>query len=190
MVSLIFRELRIAGRDGLGYMPRHLHILDRRFRVFPHQPLFLTSLCLRTALVCLWLRALLFCSEHPSNLLQGHTLPGRHDSNTMAQFLCLFTFLSLVLHASALQVTPNSPCSSSCVDSDNLNFADPSSSNTKNKDIVCYDSEYQSSSAGSKFQQCLSCLQNSTYTQGAESDQLWFLCNYIQMELGPRRIYR
>ncbi|KAH7033508.1 uncharacterized protein B0I36DRAFT_430716 [Microdochium trichocladiopsis] len=80
-------------------------------------------------------------------------------------------------HVLSLQVTPNSPCSSFCVDSNDLNFADPNSSNTKNKDIVCYDSEYQSSPAGQKFQRCLSCLQDSTYSQGSESDQLWFLYN-------------
>lgn len=122
------------------------------------------------------------------NRLQDHTLPFWHDSNTMSRFLGLFTLSCLVLSASALQVTPNSPCSSFCVDSSDLNFADPNSSNTKNKDIVCYDSEYQSSPAGSKFQQCLGCLQNSTYTQGGESDQLWFLCRYTEIGLGPRRI--
>ncbi|KXJ93370.1 hypothetical protein Micbo1qcDRAFT_194574 [Microdochium bolleyi] len=90
---------------------------------------------------------------------------------------CLLVFLSVVSGIAALQVTPNSPCSSFCVDSNDLNFADPASSNTRNKDIVCYDSEYQSSPAGQKFKRCLSCLQGSTFAQGQESDQQWFLYN-------------
>lgn len=79
-------------------------------------------------------------------------------------------------HGSALQVTPNSPCASVCIDSNDLDFSDPNSSNTLNRDITCYDKEYVTSSAGQKFNRCMSCLQDSSFSQGSESDQGWFLC--------------
>ncbi|KAH6652121.1 hypothetical protein BKA67DRAFT_497576, partial [Truncatella angustata] len=77
----------------------------------------------------------------------------------------------------ALQVTPNSPCSSFCVDSKGLDISDPNSSNTANDDITCYDKEFSSTLAGQKFQRCMSCLQDSSFIQGSESDQSWFLYN-------------
>lgn len=76
---------------------------------------------------------------------------------------------------SALQVTPNSPCASLCQDSPDLDVSDPNSSSTKNSDIVCEDAAY-SSAAGSKFKSCMTCLQRSTFSQGSESDTMWFLC--------------
>ncbi|KAH9909632.1 hypothetical protein F4778DRAFT_7314 [Xylariomycetidae sp. FL2044] len=93
-------------------------------------------------------------------------------------FLTFITFLAvLARYTTALQVTPNSPCASFCVDSNGLDVSDPNSSTTTNDDITCYDSEYATSAAGQKFQQCMSCLQDSTFSQGSESDQLWFLYN-------------
>ncbi|KAI0422019.1 hypothetical protein F5X98DRAFT_370085 [Xylaria grammica] len=88
---------------------------------------------------------------------------------------CILGFL--IRHSIALQVTPNSPCASFCLDSEDGDVSDPSSSTTTNKDITCYDSDYTSSLAGRKFQRCISCLQDSTFSQGSESDQLWFLYN-------------
>ena len=82
----------------------------------------------------------------------------------------------LTPRATALQVTPNSPCASFCVDADGLDFSDLGASNTENADITCYDSEYADTAAGRKFQRCVSCLQDSPFAQGQESDQLWFLC--------------
>ncbi|KAI0490410.1 hypothetical protein F4859DRAFT_7179 [Xylaria cf. heliscus] len=93
----------------------------------------------------------------------------------------LFHFISilgaLIPHVVALQVTPNSPCASFCIDSEGDDVSDPNSSSTTNKDITCYDSKYTTSLAGQKFQRCISCLQDSTFSQGSESDQLWFLYN-------------
>ncbi|KAK4203253.1 hypothetical protein QBC40DRAFT_26675 [Triangularia verruculosa] len=77
---------------------------------------------------------------------------------------------------SALQVTPNSPCASKCLDSNDLDTSDPNSSNTRNADIVCEDSKY-SSAKGTKWQTCMSCLETSTFSQGGESDTMWFLYN-------------
>lgn len=89
----------------------------------------------------------------------------------------LVSAVSLVIHqALALQVSPNSPCSAECIDSSDLDISDPNSSNTISRDIVCPDSQYDTNKDGVKFKNCMTCLQNSTYSQGAESDQGWFLC--------------
>lgn len=95
----------------------------------------------------------------------------------MASLLSTLVLSLLAQHATGLQVTPNSPCASFCVDSTGLDFSDPNSSTTVNDDITCYDSKYSTSPAGQKFQSCMSCLQDSTFSQGSESDQQWFLYN-------------
>lgn len=94
----------------------------------------------------------------------------------MAALLLILLAALLGPGVTGLQVTPNSPCSSFCLDSDDLDFSDPKSSNTLNQDITCYDSEYTTSPAGEKFQKCATCLQNSKFAQGDENDQAWFLC--------------
>lgn len=78
--------------------------------------------------------------------------------------------------ASALQVTPNSPCASICQDQPQFDVSAPASSNTRNSDIVCHDSAYSSTETGRKFKDCMTCLQQSTFSQGSENDQMWFLC--------------
>ncbi|KAK4163620.1 hypothetical protein QBC43DRAFT_57684 [Cladorrhinum sp. PSN259] len=94
--------------------------------------------------------------------------------------LRLSTLFSLLLISaqlvSALQVTPNSPCASQCQDSSTVDVSDPNSSTTKNSDIVCDDAKY-AGAAGTKFKTCMSCLQTSSFTQGSESDMMWFLYN-------------
>ncbi|CAP72861.1 uncharacterized protein PODANS_2_2930 [Podospora anserina S mat+] len=82
---------------------------------------------------------------------------------------------------SALQVTPNSPCASKCLDSDDLDASDPNSSHTRNSDVVCEDNKF-SSAKGQKWQTCMSCLETSTFSQGGESDTMWFLC-YIGLDV-------
>ncbi|KAB5575991.1 hypothetical protein GE09DRAFT_1184861 [Coniochaeta sp. 2T2.1] len=91
---------------------------------------------------------------------------------TLLFLCCLLSQLSI-----ALQVTPNSPCASICLDSTTLDASDPNSSNTGKSDITCKDAQYGSSTAGIKWQNCMSCLQNSTFSQGNENDQMWFLYN-------------
>jgi hypothetical protein len=93
-----------------------------------------------------------------------------------SRLLTLVTWLLLSLSIAALQVTPNSPCASLCVDSSELDLSDPRSSNTKNSDIVCEDRLYSTKQTGQKWKSCITCLQNSTYSQGAETDQAWFIC--------------
>lgn len=97
----------------------------------------------------------------------------------MASLPSILTILFLFIHfSSPLQVTPNSPCASVCVDSNDLDYSDPNSSNTLNKDISCHDKDYTNTGAGQKFRRCLSCLQDSTFSQGSETDQGWFLCTF------------
>jgi hypothetical protein len=88
----------------------------------------------------------------------------------------LFALLSLSCLASALQVTPNSPCASICQDRPEFDVSAPASSNTKNSDIICDDASH-AGAAGSKWKDCMSCLQNSIFSQGSENDQAWFLYN-------------
>ncbi|KAF3770873.1 hypothetical protein M406DRAFT_59717 [Cryphonectria parasitica EP155] len=67
----------------------------------------------------------------------------------------------------SITLTPNSPCFSKCL----------GSSDTVSADIACEDAEITSTTTGSTWKECMSCLQNSTYSQGGESDQAWFLYN-------------
>ncbi|CAM1508341.1 Fc.00g051890.m01.CDS01 [Cosmosporella sp. VM-42] len=90
--------------------------------------------------------------------------------------IALLTTLFFSL-ASTLQVTPNSPCASFCIDSLDLDKSDPNSSNTNGTDITCSDDDFTDKPEGQKFQRCLSCLQDSAFEQGSENDQNWFLYN-------------
>ncbi|KAL1895197.1 hypothetical protein Sste5346_005342 [Sporothrix stenoceras] len=101
-----------------------------------------------------------------------------HHSGRLAT--AMFAIFSLLLSSSittAIQVAPNSPCASLCIDSAGLDTSDPNSSNTVNADMVCNDADFVSSTAGKKWTACMGCLQNSTFSQGAESDQAWFFYN-------------
>ncbi|KAF4469867.1 exo-alpha-sialidase neuraminidase [Fusarium albosuccineum] len=91
----------------------------------------------------------------------------------------LFVFLLSLFSslAPALQVTPNSPCAQFCLDSSDHDSSNHKSSSTHGDDIVCNDDEFASRSEGQKFQRCLSCLQDSTFKNGDENDQDWFLYN-------------
>jgi len=91
----------------------------------------------------------------------------------------------------ALQVTPDSPCAPLCIDKSDLDKSDPGASNTKGKDITCKDSDYLSKPAGQKFQKCMTCLQESKYSKGSETDQQWFFCKSLQsrMHLGLEHVW-
>ncbi|CAG7557741.1 unnamed protein product [Fusarium equiseti] len=87
-------------------------------------------------------------------------------------------FISVVLtllfwvSAKALQVTPNSPCAQFCHGS-----SKSKSAKTLGDEIVCNDDDFKKKAEGQKFQRCLACLQDSTFTQEDENDQDWFLYN-------------
>jgi len=87
----------------------------------------------------------------------------------------LLALLSASYFASALQVTPNSPCAQICQDKPEFDVSAPASSNTKNSDIFCQDAAHNGAS-GSKWKDCMTCLQSSDFYQGGETDQMWFLC--------------
>ncbi|KAI0150187.1 hypothetical protein GGR57DRAFT_473092 [Xylariaceae sp. FL1272] len=87
------------------------------------------------------------------------------------------TVLALLFSSSsALKVTPNSPCVPLCVGT-SADDNDPNSYGTENDDISCYDTAYATTPAGQRFQSCMTCLQDSTFSQGTETDQHWFLYN-------------
>ncbi|KAK1833258.1 hypothetical protein QBC39DRAFT_48582 [Podospora conica] len=89
----------------------------------------------------------------------------------------LFAALLLISRtASALQVTPNSPCAAVCQDQSQFDVSAPKSSNTKNSDINCKD-VYHNGPAESKWKTCMTCLQTSTFSQGSENDMMWFMYN-------------
>ncbi|KAF7542618.1 hypothetical protein G7Z17_g11420 [Cylindrodendrum hubeiense] len=96
-------------------------------------------------------------------------------ASSLALFLSLVFLLSPI--ATALQVTPNSPCTSFCLASSGLDRSDPSASSTDPDEIVCSDDDYLSQTEGKKFQSCLTCLQDSDFSRGDENDQDWFLYN-------------
>jgi hypothetical protein len=100
----------------------------------------------------------------------------------MTKLLFVLAAVFLGRYGEALQVTPNSPCASVCVDSTTLDLSDPNSSNTVNSDISCYDKDYTTTPAGEKFYRCMSCLEDSSFAQGTESDQGWFLCKSLVAE--------
>ena len=86
-------------------------------------------------------------------------------------FISVFLTLLFWISAKALQVTPNSPCAQFC-------HGSPKSKSTKmlGDEIVCNDDDFKKKAEGQKFQRCLACLQDSTFTQEDENDQDWFLC--------------
>lgn len=94
----------------------------------------------------------------------------------MAARAMQFLLAALPVFTAALQVAPNSPCASFCIDDSSLDVSDPNSSNTNGSDIVCNDGDFSSQATGQKFERCLSCLQDSPFVQAPENDQQWFFC--------------
>ena len=91
-------------------------------------------------------------------------------------------FLSFLLLRSlhAIEVTPNSPCSSLCLTNPSADPTDAASS-TQNTMLVCDDWELSSSNQtkdGLKFHDCLACEANSTAfdKKSNQNDVYWFLC--------------
>lgn len=83
---------------------------------------------------------------------------------SIALLLCAFVGVS-----SALQVTPNSPCSKLC-------FNDAGLSSISGADIICNDKGH-SKAPGQKFQKCIECLQTSSFGTDEENDQGWLIYN-------------
>lgn len=95
----------------------------------------------------------------------------------------LATSLLLLRLSRAVEVTPNSPCSSLC-DNSISNDSDPgddANSFTVGKNVVCNDYEYDgpnSTAPGRKFKDCLNCELNSTATDSKtnQNEAYWVLC--------------
>ena len=89
--------------------------------------------------------------------------------------------------AIALEVSPDSPCSSKCIDRNDGNPSWRNQSLTFNDMLPCYNWEYSgdnSTAAALKFQTCQECQLRSGYqttftdegTSYTEQDTTWFLC--------------
>ncbi|KAH6611144.1 hypothetical protein Trco_001164 [Trichoderma cornu-damae] len=94
---------------------------------------------------------------------------------SMARRILSLVLVTLSL-ADALRVSPDSPCTSVCANS-NVSQSDPNFSDEQWKDIVCSDKDLDSKPEGQRLKSCFTCLQNSTYAHGGENDQDWFLYN-------------
>lgn len=84
---------------------------------------------------------------------------------TLSLLLVLNQFVAVV----GLRTAPSSPCEDVC---------HRQSTNTTSKEIVCLDSQYNTTSTGSHFEECVDCQLRSNYTDGAsgESDVSWGIC--------------
>lgn len=107
----------------------------------------------------------------------------------------LATSLLLLRLIHAVEVTPNSECSSLC--DDNISGqSDPgadSNSHTVSSDVVCNDYEYDgpnSTVPGRKFKDCLTCELNSTATDSKtnQNEAYWVLCESRYLQLLPEHM--
>ncbi len=73
--------------------------------------------------------------------------------------------------STALLVAPNSPCGQNC---GNV-LVEPTGA-----DIVCDESHFTSTTAGSVFQTCITCEVGSSYSTGNQTDVEWLLCERLR----------
>lgn len=99
-------------------------------------------------------------------------------------WLSATTLLALLVTASfALEVSPNSPCTSKCLDGNHGNPSWRNQSLTFNDMLPCYNWEYlgdNSTTAALSFASCQECQMKSGWqaigTDYNEKDTEWFLC--------------
>ena len=117
-----------------------------------------------------------------------------HDSCCLIKMSCAMAPRSLLplllalfypLRVAAISATPNSPCASQCIDSSSLDPSDANSFTTTASDMICDDGDFSLSAVGQKWMSCMNCLQSSTFVQGDQNDQMWFLC---MLSLLPHRM--
>ncbi|TDZ13131.1 hypothetical protein C8035_v000027 [Colletotrichum spinosum] len=89
----------------------------------------------------------------------------------------LLAALSLATPALSLKVTPGSDCAALCLGGPNGTTVESAATGTSSSDIVCEDSQYNTTGTGIKFKNCVSCLQKSEASKGPDSDAAWFLYN-------------
>lgn len=91
----------------------------------------------------------------------------------LSSTIFLSSFLSLVLPVLSLHVVLGSNCTPVCTQY----FL---SSNTTVDEVTCHDSDYNTTSVGQRFKECISCeLQSQTFDHGTNQTDLgWALCKY------------
>lgn len=92
---------------------------------------------------------------------------------TFQIFVFLLLFLSLILPVSSLHVVLGSKCTAVCTE---YFFY----SNTTVNEVTCHDSDYNTTSVGQRFKECINCeLQSQTFDHGTNQTDLgWALCKY------------
>ncbi|MCJ1471116.1 hypothetical protein MMC07_009764 [Pseudocyphellaria aurata] len=95
----------------------------------------------------------------------------------MHTYQVIFLTLLLSHHIHAIEVSPNSNCSSLCVDSAINDPGTGDSSHTVSDDLVCDDDEFSSTVVGRKFKECMICELNSTKAYVNENDAYWLMYN-------------
>ncbi|KAJ5043042.1 uncharacterized protein L3040_004430 [Drepanopeziza brunnea f. sp. 'multigermtubi'] len=113
---------------------------------------------------------MIFGSTRATSAIQG-----RRKSNMAVSVLAIV--VALLSPTSALQVTPDSACSSVCIDVPTSDISEPDVSNTSASEIVCRDDDYSTGQAGYTYSTCLNCLQNSSASKFDENDQAWYFYN-------------
>ena len=102
------------------------------------------------------------------------------SSTRSSTWLCL---LGVILRLSVgLEVAPDSPCASKCIDAPNGDSSSQSASQTYSYNLGCHDWEYvgdNSTQVGHKFRDCNNCLKGSKYvdSKSKETDVQWFTLN-------------
>lgn len=96
--------------------------------------------------------------------------------------------LFFVTAARALEVTPNSPCASLCLNDNQANPNNGNNSWTIATDTVCDDWELAgptSTIKGRKWKDCLGCEKDSTATdaESNENEVYWFLCAFSLLKI-------
>lgn len=96
----------------------------------------------------------------------------------------LFALSLLLLSASrvnGLEVTPNSPCKSKCA---------TGTAGTAENNIVCLDSDYNSTSSGAQFQECVECELGSKAADPVTgtTDVMWALCKSMHANSALRTL--
>jgi hypothetical protein len=111
------------------------------------------------------------CPSYLTHHVSSHML-----GTMVADLKTFLVAMALFQLAAALQVTPNSPCASFCLDGPDSDEADSQASTTDSSDISCKDDDFATKIQGRRYQRCMTCLQDSDFSEGDESDQQWFLC--------------
>lgn len=87
--------------------------------------------------------------------------------------MAFFLFVLFAHEASSVSVTPNSPCQPVCQGAGR-------SIDTSNQDITCRNTGYGTTLSTIRWQNCMTCLQNSTFSAGDQTDLAWFLCKPVE----------